>query len=94
MKFDSTDIILQGLNQACAIDEFGSIQRFHKGRDRLFLKRFSIDPKRGLPAVVIFDAELQPSDITKNGEMAALARKGEEEVQGWFFSRFPRDAER
>jgi thiol:disulfide interchange protein len=58
------------------------------------LKRFQIDPKKGLPAIVVFDAQFKPQDVTRKGEIAKLAKKGVEPVQLWFLAKFPKDDDR
>jgi thiol:disulfide interchange protein len=63
-------------------------------KNAALLKRFEVDPKRGLPIIIFYDGNLKPAEMTKNGEMTALAKKGEREVQLWFLSHFPKNEER
>jgi hypothetical protein len=58
------------------------------------LKRFDVDPKKGLPIVIFYDADMKPTEVTRKGEIAALAKKGEREVQLWLLSHFPKSMER
>lgn len=58
------------------------------------LKRFNVNPKKGLPIIVIYDVEQKKSEITANGEMKKLAKKGPREVELWFLARFPKSKER
>jgi thiol:disulfide interchange protein len=58
------------------------------------LKRFDVNPKKGLPIIIVYDQDLKPAEITRKGEMAALAKKGEQDVRLWFLARFPKSAER
>jgi thiol:disulfide interchange protein len=52
------------------------------------LTRFGIDPKKGMPGVVVFDNEHRLLEVLKNGEMAEVAKKGDEAVQAWILARF------
>jgi thioredoxin-related protein len=58
------------------------------------LKRFNVNPKKGLPIIIIYDVEGRKSEITANGEMAKLAKKGPREVELWFLARFPKSKDR
>ena len=58
------------------------------------LKRFGVSAKKGLPVVIVYDKNMKPSIMTKDGEMAALAKKGEQDVRLWFLAHFPKSTER
>ncbi len=58
------------------------------------LKRFEVNPKKGLPIIIVYDKDMKPAEITRKGEMAALAKKGEEPVRLWFLAHFPKSDER
>ncbi len=50
--------------------------------------RYGVDPAKGLPAVVISDEGLRVAEVTRDGELEAVAKKGKEAVQGWLLKRF------
>lgn len=50
--------------------------------------RYGIDPAKGLPAIVLSDESLRVSEVTREGEMQALAGKGKEAVREWLLKRF------
>jgi len=58
------------------------------------LDRFGVDAKKGLPIVIVYDEQVKPKVSTKKGEMVALAKKGEHDVQLWFISFFPKSTDR
>jgi len=58
------------------------------------LNRFGVKKKKALPVIVVFDADMKPAEVTGNGEMAALAKKGGRDVELWFLARFPKSVER
>src|SRR5262249_20206383 len=58
------------------------------------LKRFKIDASKGLPAIVICDENMKATVATQKGEMAALAKKGDREVELWLLSQFPQSKNR
>ncbi len=57
------------------------------------LKRYEIDPAKGMPAVVIGDPASGTFEITKNGEMVEIARRGPEAVRDWLLLRFHKSEE-
>ncbi len=57
------------------------------------LAKYGIDPAKGLPAVVVADLKKPSFDITKNGEMVAVASRGVAAVQDWFLARFQKSEE-
>jgi hypothetical protein len=52
------------------------------------MKSFEIDPAKARPGVVIFDSEHRVLEILRNGEMAEVAKKGDEAIQSWLLARF------
>lgn len=50
--------------------------------------RYGIDPAKGLPAIVLSDESLRVSEVTRDGELRALAEKGKEAVREWLLKRF------
>jgi len=58
------------------------------------LKRFDVNPKKGLPIIIVYDKDMKPTQVTRKGEMAALAKKGENDVRLWFLTHFPKSEER
>ncbi len=53
--------------------------------------KYLINPKAELPAILIFLPDGRFIEGLAHGEMAALAKKGEEAVQGWLLSRYAKD---
>ncbi len=53
--------------------------------------RYGIDPKAPLPGVVIFDPNRRVTEVLAKGEMAEVARRGQEAVQLWILERFDRN---
>ena len=58
------------------------------------LQRYQIDPKKGLPAVVISAKDLRVAEVTGSGELAEVAAKGKDAVQQWLLARFLKDQEK
>jgi hypothetical protein len=50
--------------------------------------RYGVDPAKGLPAVVLSDESLRVSEVTRDGELLAVAKKGKEAVREWLLKRF------
>lgn len=55
------------------------------------LERYHINPKAELPAIIIFMPDGRLIEALAHGEMAAVAKKGDDAVQAWFLSRFAKD---
>ena len=60
-------------------------------RNGELLKRYEIDPAKGLPAIVLSDDTLRVAEVTKDGEVAAAAAKGKDAVRAWILKRFKKD---
>lgn len=60
-------------------------------KNRELLKNFQIDPAKGLPAILILDQDSRTLEATRDGEMAAAAKKGDEAVRDWILKRFMAD---
>jgi thiol:disulfide interchange protein len=54
------------------------------------LKKFGVDPKKGLPVIVVYDKDVKPVELTGKGEMVELAKKGDDDVRAWFLARLPK----
>jgi hypothetical protein len=52
------------------------------------LKRYGIDPAKGFPAVGIFELGEVPPEVTRNGELIAVCKKGKQAVQEWILARY------
>ncbi len=61
------------------------------GPNEELFKAYGIDRKKGLPGAAIFDSNATPMEITKDGELAAAARKGRDAIMDWFLRRFARE---
>ncbi len=61
------------------------------GRNAGLLKNYGIDPKQGFPAVGVFELSSTPPEITRNGEMVEVAKKGTQAVHEWITARFRKD---
>ena len=59
--------------------------------NRDLLGRYGIDPAKGFPAVVFSDEQLRIGEVTKDGEIAAVAAKGKDAVREWLLKRFRKD---
>lgn len=59
-------------------------------KNRALLKEYGIDATKGFPAVAIFSPEGKLLEVTQKGELAALAGKGQDAIQGWILDRFAR----
>lgn len=57
------------------------------------LTRYGVDASKGLPAIVLSDAQMRVSEVTKEGEVAAAGTKGKEAVREWLLKRFSRKEE-
>ena len=55
------------------------------------LDKYLIDPKAELPAILIFMPDGRFIEALAHGEMAAMAKKGDDAVQGWILARFAKD---
>lgn len=62
----------------------------HAAKNRALLKEYGIDATKGFPAVAIFSPEGKLLEVTRKGELAALAGKGQDAIQGWILERFAR----
>lgn len=50
--------------------------------------RYGIDPAKGLPALVLSDESLRVAEVTREGELLAVAKQGKEAVREWLLKRF------
>ena len=50
--------------------------------------RYGVDPAKGLPAVVLSDEALRIAEVTREGELLEVAKKGKEAVREWLLKRF------
>lgn len=55
------------------------------------IDKYLVNPKAELPAILLFLPDGRFIEGLVHGEMAALAKKGEEAVQGWLLSRYAKD---
>jgi hypothetical protein len=58
------------------------------GTNASLLVDYNIDPRAAQPGIVILMPDGRTIEILAHGEMAALTRKGDAAVQGFFLSRF------
>lgn len=54
----------------------------------LLVDKYLVDPKAGLPAIIIFMPDGRLIEALAHGEMARIAKKGEGAVQEWLLARF------
>jgi hypothetical protein len=55
------------------------------------LKNYGIDPSKGLPAVGIFEVDQTPPQVTRNGELVAVTKKGIQATQEWILAHFHKE---
>jgi hypothetical protein len=58
------------------------------GTNAVLVNDYHISPRADLPAIVILMPDGRVIETLAHGEMAAIARKGEEAVRDWFYARF------
>lgn len=58
------------------------------------LKKYQIDAAKGFPAVVISAKDGKVAEVTRNGELAEVAKKGKEAVREWLLVRFLADQQK
>jgi hypothetical protein len=56
------------------------------------IDKYMINPKAELPAILIFMPDGRLIEALAHGEMAAIAKKGEDAVQAWLLARFLRSS--
>ncbi len=64
-----------------------------KGPNADFVKNYGIDPKKGFPAVAIFEAPTVAPEITRSGELVKVTKKGPDAIKEWIRARFKKDEE-
>lgn len=57
------------------------------------IDKYMINPKADLPAILIFMPDGRLIEALAHGEMAAIAKKGEDAVQEWLLARFLKTTE-